>query len=86
MSKKIKLHESLDGVIDNGDGTFTISREKLIDLVHGQAFLEVYDEAGVDEEWSGMDQAYPEVLGSDYDSAWCYAKDQVAAFAGKARD
>lgn len=33
--EKIEMHESLTGVIDNGDGTFTISRDKLIDLVQG---------------------------------------------------
>lgn len=29
------MREALNGVIDNGDGTFTISRDKLIALVQG---------------------------------------------------
>lgn len=84
--EKIEMHESLTGVIDNGDGTFTISRDKLIDLVQGQAFLDVYDDADVDEVESGMDRAYRRVLGRGYESAWDYAVDQVEAFAGKVRD
>ena len=83
--EKIEMHESLTGVIDNGDGTFTISRDKLIDLVQGQVFLDVYDDADVDEVESGMDRAYRRVLGRGYESAWDYAVDQVAAFAGEAQ-
>lgn len=79
------IHESLNGVIDNGDGTFTITRNKLIALVQGQAFLDVYDAADVDEVDSGMDDAYHYALGN-YESAWDYAVDQVEAFAGKVRD
>ena len=78
--EKIEMHESLTGVIDNGDGTFTISRDKLISLVQGRAFMDVYDGADVDEVESGMDRAYRRVLGREYDSAWDYAVDQVAAF------
>lgn len=48
------IHESLNGVIDNGDGAFTITRAKLIALVQGKAFLDVYDAADVDESDSGM--------------------------------
>lgn len=80
------IHESLNGVIDNGDGTFTITRNKLIALVQGQAFLDVYDNADVDEVDSGMDDAYHYALGGDYESAWDYAVDQVNAFAGASRD
>ena len=79
------IHESLNGVIDNGDGTFTITRAKLIALVQGQAFLDVYDDADVNESESGMDRAYSRVLGNGYKSAWDYAVDQVEAFEGKAR-
>lgn len=79
------IHESLTGVIDNGGGTFTITRAKLIALVQGQAFLDVYDDADVNESESGMDRAYSRVLGSGYKSAWDYAVDQVEAFEGKAR-
>lgn len=80
------IHESLNGVVNNGDGTFTIDRDKLIALVQGQVFLDVYDAADVSEEESGMDRAYRVTLGRGYDSAWDYAVDQVEAFAGKARD
>ena len=79
-------HESLNGVIDNGDGTFTITRNKLISLVQGQVFLDVYDAADVSEAESGMDRAYRRVLGRDYESAYDYAVDQVNAFAGESRD
>lgn len=82
----VQMHESLSYVVDNGDGTFTISRDKLIALVQGQVFLDVYDEADVDEVESGMGRAYRRVLGSDYESAYDYAVDQVDAFAGKVRD
>ena len=78
--REMKMHESLVGIIDNGDGTFTIDRDKLVSLVQGRAFLDVYDEADVDEDESGMDAAYRRVLGREYDSAWDYAVDQVAAF------
>lgn len=78
--EKIEMHESMSGVVNNGDGTFTISRDKLISLVQGRAFMDVYDEADVDEVESGMDRAYRRVLGREYDSAWDYAVDQVAAF------
>lgn len=80
------IHESLNGVIDNGDGTFTITRDKLIALVQGQVFLDVYDEADASESESGMDRAYRRVLGSGYESAYDYAVDQVDAFAGKVRE
>lgn len=36
--ENVQMHESLNGVIDNGDGTFTITRNKLISLVQGQVF------------------------------------------------
>ncbi len=84
--ENVQMHEALNGVIDNGDGTFTISRDKLIALVQGQVFLDVYDEADVSESESGMDRAYRRVLGGDYESAYDYAVDQVDAFAGKVRD
>lgn len=84
--ENVQMHESLNGVIDNGDGTFTITRDKLIALVQGQVFLDVYDDADVSESESGMDRAYRRVLGRGYDSAWDYAVDQVEAYAGKARD
>lgn len=84
--ENVQMHASLNGVIDNGDGTFTISRDKLIALVQGQAFLDVYDNADVNEVDSGMDDAYHYALGGDYESAWDYAVDQVIAFAGESRD
>ena len=84
--ENVQMREALNGVIDNGDGTFTISRDTLIALVQGQVFLDVYDEADVSESESGMDRAYRRVLGSDYESAYDYAVDQVDAFAGKVRD
>lgn len=84
--ENVQMHASLNGVIDNGDGTFTISRDKLIALVQGQAFLDVYDNADVNEVDSGMDDAYHCALGGDYESAWDYAVDQVIAFAGESRD
>lgn len=34
----MKMHESLVDVVDNGDGTFTISRGKLVSLVQGTGF------------------------------------------------
>ena len=77
---KMTMHESLNGVIDNGDGTFTISRGKLVSFVQGQAFMYVYDSADVDESESGMDRAYRRVLGSEFESAQDYAVAQVAAF------
>lgn len=79
------MHESLSYVVNNGDGTFTIARDKLIALVQGQVFLDVYDAADVDESESGMDRAYRRVLGRDYESAWDYAVDQVASFEGQSR-
>lgn len=81
----VQMHESLNGVIDNGDGTFTITRNKLISLVQGQVFLDVYDAADVDDSESGMDRAYRRVLGSGYESAYDYAVDQVASFEGQSR-
>lgn len=84
--ENVQMHESLNGVIDNGDGTFTITRDKLIALVQGQVFLDVYDAADVSEAESGMDRAYRRVLGRDYESAYDYAVDQVNAFAGESRD
>lgn len=84
--ENVQMHESLNGVIDNGDGTFTITRNKLISLVQGQVFLDVYDAADVSEAESGMDRAYRRVLGRDYESAYDYAVDQVNAFAGELRD
>lgn len=84
--ENVQMHESLNGVIDNGDGTFTITRNKLISLVQGQVFLDVYDAADVSEAESGMDRAYRRVLGRDYESAYDYAVDQVNAFAGESRD
>lgn len=83
--ENVQMHESLANVVNNGDGTFTITREKLIALVQGQVFLDVYDDADVSESESGMDRAYRRVLGSGYESVWDYAADQVEAFAGKAR-
>ena len=77
---KMTMHESLNGVIDNGDGTFTISRGKLVSFVQGQAFMDVYDSADVDEVESGMDRAYRRVLGREFESAGDYAVAQVAAF------
>ena len=84
--ENVQMHESLNGVIDNGDGTFTITRNRLISLVQGQVFLDVYDAADVSEAESGMDRAYRRVLGRDYESAYDYAVDQVNAFAGESRD
>lgn len=84
--ENVQMHESLNGVIDNGDGTFTVTRNKLISLVQGQVFLDVYDAADVSEAESGMDRAYRRVLGRDYESAYDYAVDQVNAFAGESRD
>lgn len=84
--ENVQMHESLNGVIDNGDGTFTITRNKLISLVQGQVFLDVCDAADVSEAESGMDRAYRRVLGRDYESAYDYAVDQVNAFAGESRD
>jgi hypothetical protein len=78
--REMKMHESLVDVVDNGDGTFTISRGKLVSLVQGQVFLDVYDDADVDEVESGMDRAYRRVLGSEFESAQDYAIAQVAAF------
>lgn len=77
---KMTMYESLNGVIDNGDGTFTISRGKLVSFVQGQVFMDVYDSADVDESESGMDRAYRRVLGRNYESARDFAVDQVAAF------
>lgn len=79
----VQIHESLANVVNNGDGTFTITRDKLIALVQGQAFLDVYDDADVNESESGMDRAYRRVLGRCYESAYDYAVDQVNAFAGE---
>lgn len=76
----VQMRESLANVVNNGDGTFTITRDKLIALVQGQAFMDVYDNADVDEVESGMDRAYRRVLGRGYESAHDYAVDQVAAF------
>lgn len=73
---EMTTHESLNGVIDNGDGTFTISRGKLVSFVQGQAFMDVYDSADVDESESGMDRAYRR----EFESAEDYAVAQVAAF------
>lgn len=78
--REMKMHESLVDVVDNGDGTFTISRGKLIALVQGQVFMDIYDDADVDESESGMDRAYRRVLGRNYESARDFAVDQVAAF------
>lgn len=72
----MKMHESLVDVVDNGDGTFTISRGKLAAFVQGQVFMDIYDDADVDEVESGMDRAYRRVL----ESAEDYAVAQVAAF------
>ena len=33
--REMKMHESMVDVMDNGDGTFTISRGKLVSLVQG---------------------------------------------------
>lgn len=74
------MHASLNGVIDNGDGTFTISRGKLVSFVQGQVFMDVYDNADVDEVESGVDRAYRRVLGREFESAEDYAVAQVAAF------
>lgn len=78
--REMKMHESLVDVVDNGDGTFTISRGKLVSFVQGQAFMDVYDSADVDESESGMDRAYRRVLGSEFESAQDYAVAQVADF------
>lgn len=78
--REMKMHESLVDVMDNGDGTFTISRGKLVSLVQGQVFMDIYDDADVDEVNSGMDRAYRRVLGRNYESARDFAVDQVAAF------
>ena len=78
--ENVQMHASLNGVIDNGDGTFTISRGKLVSFVQGQVFLDVYDDADVSEVESGMDRAYRRVLGSEFESAQDYAVAQVAAF------
>lgn len=78
--REMKMHESLVDVVDNGDGTFTISRGKLVSLVQGQVFMDIYDDADVDEVNSGMDRAYRRVLGRNYGSARDFAVDQVAAF------
>lgn len=53
--REMKMHESLVDVVDNGDGTFTISRGKLVSLVQGQVFMDIYDDADVDEVESGME-------------------------------
>ena len=82
----VQMHASLANVVNNGDGTFTITRDKLIALVQGQVFMDVYDNADVDEVESGMDRAYRRVLGRGYESAHDYAVDQVNAFAGESRD
>ena len=76
--REMKMHESLVDVVDNGDGTFTISRGKLVSLVQGQVFMDIYDDA--DEVESGMDRAYRRVLGREFESAEDYAVAQVAAF------
>lgn len=78
--ENVQMHESLVDVVDNGDGTFTISRGKLVSLVQGQVFMDIYDDADVDEVNSGMDRAYRRVLGSEFESAQDYAVAQVAAF------
>ena len=78
--REMKMHESLVDVVDNGDGTFTISRGKLVSLVQGQVFMDIYDDADVDEDNSSMDRAYRRVLGSEFESAQDYAVAQVAAF------
>ena len=78
--REMKMHELLVDVVDNGDGTFTISRGKLVSLVQGQVFMDIYDDADVDEVNSGMDRAYRRVLGRNYESARDFAVDQVAAF------
>ena len=78
--ENVQMHESLVDVVDNGDGTFTISRGKLVSLVQGQVFMDIYDDADVDEVNSGMDRAYRRVLGSEFESAQDYAVEQVAAF------
>lgn len=74
------IHESLVNVVDNGDGTFTISRGKLAAFVQGQVFMDIYEDADVDEVESGMDRAYRRVLGREFESAGDYAVAQVAAF------
>lgn len=74
------IHESLNGVVNNGDGTFTIDRGKLVSFVQGQVFMDVCDSADVDESESGVDRAYRRVLGRNYESARDFAVDQVAAF------
>ena len=76
----MKMHESLVDVVDNGDGTFTISRGKLAAFVQGRVFMDIYDDADVDEVESGVDRAYRRVLGRNYESARDFAVDQVAAF------
>lgn len=76
----VQMHESLANVVNNGDGTFTITRDKLIALVQGQVFMDVYDDADVDEVESGVDRAYRRVLGREFESAEDYAVAQVAAF------
>lgn len=76
----VQMHESLANVVNNGDGTFTIARDKLIALVQGQVFMDVYDDADVDEVESGVDRAYRRVLGREFESAEDYAVAQVAAF------
>ena len=78
--ENVQMHESLANVVNNGDGTFTITRDKLIALVQGQAFMDVYDNADVDEVESGVDRAYRRVLGREFESAEDYAVAQVAAF------
>ena len=75
--REMKMHESLVNVVDNGDGTFTISRGKLSAFVQVQVFMDIYDDADVDEVESGMDRAYRRVLGREFESAEDYA---VAAF------
>lgn len=76
----VQMHESLANVVNNGDGTFTITRDKLIALVQGRVFMDVYDDADVDEVESGVDRAYRRVLGREFESAEDYAVAQVAAF------
>ena len=63
----MKMHETLVDVVDNGDGTFTISRGKLAAVVQGQVFMDIYDDADVDEVESGMDRAYRRVLGREFE-------------------
>lgn len=80
------MREVLANVVNNGDGTFTVARDKLIALVQGRVFMDVCDNADVGEVESGMGRAYRRVLGRGYESAWDYAADQVNAFAGGSRD